>query len=101
MHRSALFLALALACAYALAQSPPLTLAEAQRRAVERSRQLAAHPLRLGMSMSVDVSIRDQSGPVLASAPPEKETARPGLSGTGGFSRRRSSRGFPAAYWRP
>ena len=31
-------------------------------------RQLAAHPLRLGMSMSVDVSIRDQSGPVLPAA---------------------------------
>jgi membrane fusion protein (multidrug efflux system) len=34
--------------------------------------QLAAHPLRLGLSMSTDVAIRDQSGPVLASAPPVK-----------------------------
>ncbi len=30
--------------------------------------QLAAHPLRLGLSMHVDVSVRDQDGPVLASA---------------------------------
>jgi membrane fusion protein (multidrug efflux system) len=34
--------------------------------------QLAGHPLRLGLSMSTDVTIRDQSGPVLASAPPVK-----------------------------
>ncbi|MGN6513751.1 MAG: efflux RND transporter periplasmic adaptor subunit [Lysobacteraceae bacterium] len=34
--------------------------------------ELAKHPLRLGLSMSVDVSLRDQKGPVLASAPPEK-----------------------------
>ena len=33
-------------------------------------RQLAEHPLRLGMSMSTDVSIRDQSGPVLPAAVP-------------------------------
>ena len=31
-------------------------------------KQLATHPLRLGMSMSVDVSIRDQNGPVLPAA---------------------------------
>jgi len=36
------------------------------------ARQLAAHPLRLGLSMSADVSIRDQDGAVLASAPPNK-----------------------------
>jgi membrane fusion protein (multidrug efflux system) len=30
--------------------------------------QLTAHPLRLGMSMSVDVDVRDQSGPVLPAA---------------------------------
>lgn len=30
-------------------------------------KQLAKHPLRLGLSMSVDVTIRDQQGPVLAS----------------------------------
>ncbi|HVI26828.1 MAG TPA: efflux RND transporter periplasmic adaptor subunit [Xanthomonadaceae bacterium] len=35
-------------------------------------KQLAAHPLRLGLSMSVDVAVRDQKGPVLASAPPTK-----------------------------
>jgi membrane fusion protein (multidrug efflux system) len=35
-------------------------------------KQLSAHPLRLGLSMSVDVSIRDQDGAVLASAPPLK-----------------------------
>ncbi|NUS38003.1 MAG: HlyD family efflux transporter periplasmic adaptor subunit [Lysobacter sp.] len=34
--------------------------------------ELAKHPLRLGLSMSTDVSLRDQNGPVLASAPPEK-----------------------------
>jgi membrane fusion protein, multidrug efflux system len=34
--------------------------------------QLTAHPLRLGLSMSVDVTIRDQNGAVLASAPPLK-----------------------------
>jgi membrane fusion protein (multidrug efflux system) len=36
------------------------------------ARQLAAHPLRLGLSLSADVSIRDQDGAVLASAPPNK-----------------------------
>lgn len=39
--------------------------------------QLAAHPLRLGMSMSVDVSVRDQDGPVLpatAASQPVLET---------------------------
>jgi len=35
-------------------------------------KQLAEHPLRLGLSMSADVGIRDQGGPVLASAPPLK-----------------------------
>ena len=35
-------------------------------------KQLAEHPLRLGLSMSADVGIRDQNGPVLASAPPNK-----------------------------
>ena len=30
------------------------------------SKQLAEHPLRLGLSMHADVSVRDQSGPVLA-----------------------------------
>lgn len=31
-------------------------------------KQLAEHPLRLGLSMSADVTIRDQDGPVLAAA---------------------------------
>ncbi len=31
-------------------------------------KQLAEHPLRLGLSMSVDVTVRDQNGPVLAAA---------------------------------
>jgi membrane fusion protein (multidrug efflux system) len=35
-------------------------------------RQLQAHPLRLGMSMAVDVSVRDQDGPVLPAAVPGK-----------------------------
>lgn len=35
-------------------------------------KQLAAHPLRLGMSMSVDVTIRDQDGDVLPAAMPAK-----------------------------
>jgi membrane fusion protein (multidrug efflux system) len=34
--------------------------------------QLAEHPLRLGMSMSVDVSLRDQDGRVLPAAQPAK-----------------------------
>lgn len=34
--------------------------------------QLRAHPLRLGMSMSVDVDTHDQSGPVLPSTPADK-----------------------------
>jgi membrane fusion protein (multidrug efflux system) len=36
------------------------------------AKELATHPLRLGLSMSTDVSLRDQSGPVLANAPPVK-----------------------------
>lgn len=32
-------------------------------------RELARHPLRLGLSMSVDVGIRDQNGAILADAP--------------------------------
>lgn len=31
-------------------------------------KQLAEHPLRLGLSMSADVTVRDQNGPVLAAA---------------------------------
>ncbi|WP_242106794.1 efflux RND transporter periplasmic adaptor subunit [Luteimonas aquatica] len=37
-------------------------------------RQLAEHPLRIGLSMSVDVSVRDQDGPVLAAA---KQSSKP------------------------
>jgi membrane fusion protein (multidrug efflux system) len=39
-------------------------------------RQLATHPLRLGMSMAVDVSIRDQSGPVLPATAPTRPLLR-------------------------
>jgi membrane fusion protein (multidrug efflux system) len=35
-------------------------------------KQLAAHPLRIGMSMSVDISVRDQDGKVLPAALPAK-----------------------------
>lgn len=35
-------------------------------------KQLREHPLRLGMSMAVDVSVRDQGGPVLPAAPADK-----------------------------
>lgn len=35
-------------------------------------KQVVDHPLRLGLSMSVDVSLRDQNGAVLAAAPPTK-----------------------------
>ncbi|AXK71988.1 HlyD family efflux transporter periplasmic adaptor subunit [Lysobacter sp. TY2-98] len=34
--------------------------------------QLVKHPLRIGLSMSADVDMHDQSGAVLASAPPQK-----------------------------
>ena len=34
--------------------------------------QLAEHPLRVGLSMVVDVNLHDQSGPVLAQQPPQK-----------------------------
>ncbi len=36
-----------------------------------RPEQLIEHPLRLGMSMSVDVSIRDRNGSVLPASPPK------------------------------
>lgn len=35
-------------------------------------KQVVEHPLRLGLSMSVDVSLRDQNGAVLANAAPSK-----------------------------
>ncbi|NBA95920.1 efflux RND transporter periplasmic adaptor subunit [Pseudomonas sp. R5(2019)] len=34
--------------------------------------ELAAHPLRIGLSTQVDVDLHDQSGPVLAQQPPQK-----------------------------
>ncbi|MNH15326.1 Multidrug export protein EmrA [compost metagenome] len=34
--------------------------------------QLAAHPLRIGLSTQVTVDLHDQSGPVLAQLPPQK-----------------------------
>ena len=51
------------------------------QRALEQSAQLvvesnadelAEHPLRVGLSTTVDVNLRDQSGPVLAQQPPQK-----------------------------
>ncbi len=36
-------------------------------------RQLRDHPLRLGMSMAVDVDVHDQGGPVLPAAPADKQ----------------------------
>ena len=36
------------------------------------STQLAGHPLRMGLSMSVDVDVHDQDGAVLAAKPPTK-----------------------------
>ncbi len=45
------------------------------RVALDR-KQLAEHPLRLGMSMNVTINVRDQSGPVLPSAPADKPVLR-------------------------
>ena len=39
------------------------------------ARDLAAHPLRVGLSMIVDIDTHDRSGPVLAEAPPTEPTA--------------------------
>jgi len=36
------------------------------------AQQLAAHPLRIGLSTQVTVDLHDQSGPVLAQVPPQK-----------------------------
>jgi membrane fusion protein (multidrug efflux system) len=38
-------------------------------------RELAAHPLRVGLSMTVDIDTHDRSGPVLAQVPPAEPTA--------------------------
>jgi outer membrane protein TolC len=67
MHRSACIVSLALAtCSFAaLAQSPPLTLAEAQRRAVERSRELDARELAASASREMAVAAGELPDPVL------------------------------------
>ena len=68
MHRSTLVLvvaALVLASTCALAQSPPLTLAEAQRRAVERSRQLGAQDASIVASREMAVAAAELPDPVL------------------------------------
>ena len=49
----------------ALAQSPPLTLAEAQRRAVERSRELTARDLAAAASRDMAVAAGELPDPVL------------------------------------
>jgi membrane fusion protein (multidrug efflux system) len=43
------------------------------------AQQLAEHPLRVGLSTVVDVSLRDQSGPVLAQQPPQKASFSTGI----------------------
>ena len=68
MHRNALFLAAALvaaASASVLAQSSPLTLAEAQRRAVDRSRSLNAQDAAISASREMAVSAASLPDPVL------------------------------------
>lgn len=68
MHRSvriAALFALAAVVQCALAQSPPLTLAEAQRRAVERSRQLNAQDLAIAASREMAVAAAQLPDPVL------------------------------------
>ncbi|MCC6206353.1 MAG: HlyD family secretion protein, partial [Hyphomicrobiales bacterium] len=40
------------------------------------ARQVAEHPLRVGLSMEVDVDVHDQSGPQLAAAEPRPAQAR-------------------------
>ena len=45
------------------------------RIAIDR-KQLADHPLRLGMSMAVTVDVHDQSGPVLPATPADKPVLR-------------------------
>ena len=65
MQSRVLGLALLLASLSALAQTPPLTLAEAQRRAVERSRQLGAQDLAIGASRDMAVAAGQLPDPVL------------------------------------
>src|SRR5947208_15237639 len=57
--------ALVLASLSAFAQSPPLTLAEAQRRAVDRSRQLTAQGLAIGASRDMAAAAGELPDPVL------------------------------------
>ena len=65
MQSRVLGVALLLASLPALAQTPPLTLAEAQRRAVERSRQLSAQDLAIGASREMAVAAGQLPDPVL------------------------------------
>ena len=67
MRSSALVLAVVVAAASvaALAQSPPLTLAEAQRRAVERSRSLGAQEAAISASRDMAISAGELPDPVL------------------------------------
>ena len=65
MQSRVLGVALLLASLPALAQTPPLTLAEAQRRAVERSRQLDAQDLAIGASREMAVAAGQLPDPVL------------------------------------
>jgi outer membrane protein TolC len=67
MHRTVRFLAaaIAVASASALAQTPPLTFAEAQRRAVERSRQLNAQEAAISASREMAHSAGELPDPVL------------------------------------
>lgn len=67
MHRSAAFLAAAAIAAASLAAlaQPPLTLAEAQRRAVERSRQLGAQDAAITASREMAVAAGELPDPVL------------------------------------
>ncbi|MFK8333344.1 HlyD family efflux transporter periplasmic adaptor subunit [Pseudomonas sp. BJa5] len=43
------------------------------------AQQLAAHPLRIGLSTQVTVDLHDQSGPVLAQVPPQKASFATGV----------------------
>jgi outer membrane protein TolC len=68
MHRSVRFLAFALLACGALpsfAQTPPLTLAEAQRRAVDRSRQLSGQEASIAASREMAVAAGELPDPIL------------------------------------
>ena len=59
-----LAMAVALASRQAIAADPPLTLAEAQRRAVERSRQLVAQDAAVNAARQMAVSAGQLPDPV-------------------------------------